>query len=150
MVAVSDVVTVELRIRILAGIADVFDGLREKVDAAAAAAAAVLAGEANATAGAAAGQQRRAPGIDADAVRWAVGTSLSHVGKYMYCCACSRFGLFGVIALSFCCIILRSPVISHPPSYSSTFAFVTLHHICRHRPPGRSKSGQGRPATRQG
>ena len=78
----------ELRIRILAGIADVFDGLGERVDAAAAARAAAEAlaadGGANAAAGAATGQQqqqRRAPGIDADAVRWAVGTSLSHVGK---------------------------------------------------------------------
>ena len=79
VVSVSDVITVELRIRILAGIADVFDGLREKVDVAARAAAEALAG---ADSAATTGQQRRALGIDADAVRWAVGTSLSHVGMY--------------------------------------------------------------------
>lgn len=82
VVSVSDVITVELRIRILAGIADVFDGLREKVDVAARAAAEALAGADSAAASAATGQQRRALGIDADAVRWAVGTSLSHVGTY--------------------------------------------------------------------
>lgn len=72
---------IDLRVGVLAGLADVFDALRERVDEVASGAAAVAGGNTG----------RAGPrGIDAEAVRWAVGTSLSHVGTNfwsmcMYC-----------------------------------------------------------------